>query len=85
MTSSRPYELVLLGATGYTGTLTAEYIQEHVATDLKWAIAGRNSKRLHEIAEMLKKLNPNRIQPGMIDNPEYLDIRLIITCSCRGS
>jgi short subunit dehydrogenase-like uncharacterized protein len=62
--SDRPYELVLLGATGYTGYLTAEYIQEHVATDLKWAIAGRNSKKLHEIADQLKKLNPDRIQPG---------------------
>jgi short subunit dehydrogenase-like uncharacterized protein len=64
--ASRKYELVLLGATGYTGKLTAEYIQEHVATDLKWAIAGRNGKRLQEIAEELKALNPDRIQPGML-------------------
>jgi len=63
--TQRPYEIVLLGATGYTGNLTAEYIQEHVATDLRWAIAGRNSKKLHAIAEELKQLNPNRIQPGM--------------------
>ena len=62
----RPYELVLLGATGYTGNLTAEYIQEHVATDLRWAIAGRNGKRLHEIAAELKKLNPDRVQPGKL-------------------
>jgi short subunit dehydrogenase-like uncharacterized protein len=64
MPSSRQYELVLLGATGYTGKLTAEYIQEHVPTDLKWAIAGRNAKKLAEIAEELKTLNPDRIQPG---------------------
>jgi N-acetyl-gamma-glutamylphosphate reductase len=63
--AERPYELILLGATGYTGKLTAEYIQEHVATDLKWAIAGRNGQKLHEIAEELKKMNPDRIQPGM--------------------
>jgi short subunit dehydrogenase-like uncharacterized protein len=62
---SRQYEIVLLGATGYTGKLTAEYIQEHVATDLKWAIAGRNGKRLEEIAAELKTLNPDRIQPCM--------------------
>jgi short subunit dehydrogenase-like uncharacterized protein len=66
MTSStRQYEIVLLGATGYTGKLTAEYIQEHVATDLKWAIAGRNGKRLQEIAEELNAMNPDRIQPGI--------------------
>jgi short subunit dehydrogenase-like uncharacterized protein len=63
--TSRQYELVLLGATGYTGNLAAEYIQEHVATDLKWAIAGRNGKKLAEIAEELKKMNPDRVQPCM--------------------
>jgi short subunit dehydrogenase-like uncharacterized protein len=67
--AERPYELVLLGATGYTGELTAEYIQEHVATDLKWAIAGRNGKKLHQIAEKLKKMNPDRIQPGIVPPP----------------
>jgi N-acetyl-gamma-glutamylphosphate reductase len=65
---SRLYELVLLGATGYTGNLTAEYIQEHVAIDLRWAIAGRNEKKLKEIAEELKALNPDRVQPGMQNN-----------------
>jgi short subunit dehydrogenase-like uncharacterized protein len=60
----RPYEIVLLGATGYTGKLTAEYITTNVATDLRWAIAGRNAKKLHDIAAELKKLNPDRVQPG---------------------
>ncbi|KAF2802703.1 uncharacterized protein BDZ99DRAFT_512369 [Mytilinidion resinicola] len=64
--AERPYELVLLGATGYTGKFTAQYIQEHVHPDLSWAIAGRNEKRLLEIAEELKQMNPARIQPGML-------------------
>jgi short subunit dehydrogenase-like uncharacterized protein len=63
--SKRPYELVLLGATGYTGRFAAEYIQEHVAADLVWAIAGRNEKRLLEIADELKNINPDRIQPSI--------------------
>ena len=62
---SRQYDLVLLGATGYTGNLTAEYIQEHVSTDLKWAIAGRNASKLAQIAAELKTLNPDRLQPGI--------------------
>jgi short subunit dehydrogenase-like uncharacterized protein len=62
--AQRIYEVVLLGATGYTGQLTAEYIQEHVAPDLSWAIAGRNKKRLLEMAAELKEMNPDRIQPG---------------------
>ncbi|OCK77102.1 hypothetical protein K432DRAFT_384955 [Lepidopterella palustris CBS 459.81] len=61
----RQYDLVLLGATGYTGKLTAEYITKNLPTDLKWAIAGRNSKKLATIAVELKKLNPDRPEPAI--------------------
>ncbi|KAK5414285.1 hypothetical protein LTR06_004098 [Exophiala xenobiotica] len=62
---SREYELVLLGATGYTGQLVAEYIQENIAADLKWAIAGRNGSKLFQLATELKGLNTDRIQPDI--------------------
>ena len=61
--ASRQYELVLLGATGYTGRLTAEHITTNLPTDLKWAIAGRNEKKLTQCAKELMKLNPDRSQP----------------------
>jgi len=63
MSSGHLYDIVLLGATGYTGRLTAEYIQEHVDTSLKWAIAGRNSAKLSNLAGELKHLNPDRPLP----------------------
>jgi short subunit dehydrogenase-like uncharacterized protein len=62
--SERPYEIVLLGATGYTGQFTAKYVQEHVSPDLKWAIAGRDSARLQQLADELEVLQPTRVQPG---------------------
>jgi len=61
----RQYELVLLGATGYTGKLCAEHIAQHLPTDLNWAIAGRNEKKLKAIAEELKEINSDRIQPDI--------------------
>jgi short subunit dehydrogenase-like uncharacterized protein len=61
---SRQYELILLGATGYTGTLVAEWVSTHLPEDLKWAIAGRNTKKLQAVIDGLTKLNPNRKQPG---------------------
>lgn len=61
---ARQYELVLLGATGYTGKLTAEWISTNLPEDLKWAIAGRNAKKLQVVIDELTKLNPNRKQPG---------------------
>lgn len=63
---SRQYELILFGASGYTGKLTAEWISEHLPQDLKWAIAGRNAQKLQSIVDELKTLNPNRKQPGMM-------------------
>ncbi|KAF2477607.1 uncharacterized protein BDR25DRAFT_330337 [Lindgomyces ingoldianus] len=59
------YELVLLGATGYTGKLTAEYITTNLPTNLKWAIAGRNAKKLQNVAQELTKLAPDRKQPDI--------------------
>ncbi|KAM0511721.1 hypothetical protein ACHAPE_009605 [Trichoderma viride] len=61
--SGRDYDLVLIGATGYTGALTAEHIAEHLPINLRWAIAGRSSTKLNGLAAKLKELGPDRIQP----------------------
>ncbi|KAK0099496.1 hypothetical protein ONS95_000227 [Cadophora gregata] len=63
--SSRQYDLVVFGATGYTGKLTAEHITTHLPTDLKWAIAGRSATKLEAVAAECKTLNPNRSQPAI--------------------
>lgn len=63
--TNREYELVLWGATGYTGKITAEYITKSLPHDLKWAIAGRNARKLNELSSHLESLNPSRTAPGM--------------------
>ncbi|MFU8841704.1 MAG: saccharopine dehydrogenase family protein [Nitriliruptoraceae bacterium] len=52
MTHDRPYDLVLLGATGFTGRLVAEHLAGRVGT-LRWAIAGRDRDRLQQVADAL--------------------------------
>lgn len=66
MSSSPPreYDIVLLGATGHTGKLCAEYITTSLPTDLKWAVAGRSYSKLSALIDGIKTLNPNRLQPG---------------------
>ncbi|PQE08836.1 Saccharopine dehydrogenase protein [Rutstroemia sp. NJR-2017a WRK4] len=64
-TSNRQYELVIFGATGYTGKLAAEHVATHLPTDLRWALAGRSASKLEAVAAECKELNPNRIQPGI--------------------
>jgi len=62
--SSPIYDLVVFGASGYTGKLTAEHIASSLPTDLKWALAGRSVSKLEAVAATCKALNPDRIQPG---------------------
>jgi short subunit dehydrogenase-like uncharacterized protein len=64
MSASREYEVVVFGATGYTGKLTAEHITTNLPSDLKWALAGRSASKLEAVAAECKALNPDRIQPG---------------------
>lgn len=59
----RQFELVLLGATGHTGKLTAEHITTHLPTDLRWAVAGRSASKLETVVKQVRHLNPDRIQP----------------------
>ncbi len=48
--TTRTHDLVLYGATGFTGKLTAEYIaQRYGASALKWALGGRNLGKLERV------------------------------------
>ncbi|MDX3248141.1 saccharopine dehydrogenase family protein [Streptomyces sp. ME18-1-4] len=51
--SDRPYDIVLFGATGFAGTLTAEYLAAHAPAGLRWAIAGRDAEKLERLRERL--------------------------------
>ena len=49
MADARDYDLVLLGATGFTGRLTAAHLAGR-SGELRWAIAGRDADRLAALA-----------------------------------
>ncbi|WP_086741952.1 saccharopine dehydrogenase family protein [Streptomyces glaucescens] len=51
--ADRPYDIVLFGATGFVGTLTAEYLAAHAPGGLRWAIAGRSETKLRRLRERL--------------------------------
>jgi short subunit dehydrogenase-like uncharacterized protein len=51
--TDRPYDIVLFGATGFVGTLTAEYLAAHAPEGLRWAIAGRSEAKLRRLREGL--------------------------------
>lgn len=53
--TNREFDVIVWGATGFTGTLVAEYLcrQYGAGGDLRWAIAGRNRQKLEELRAAL--------------------------------
>ncbi|MEH1167128.1 saccharopine dehydrogenase NADP-binding domain-containing protein [Micromonospora sp. CPCC 205539] len=58
MVAERTYDVVLFGATGFTGGLTAEYLARHAPPELRWALAGRNAERLAAVRDRLATIDP---------------------------
>jgi saccharopine dehydrogenase (NAD+, L-glutamate forming) len=46
VTDERAYDVVLVGATGFTGRLSAEYLARHLPDGARWALAGRDAEKL---------------------------------------
>jgi short subunit dehydrogenase-like uncharacterized protein len=57
MRNSRELDLVLFGATGFTGRLTAEYLVTANPT-LRWGIAGRSREKLERVRAELAAITP---------------------------
>ncbi|MCF3122310.1 saccharopine dehydrogenase NADP-binding domain-containing protein [Streptomyces arenae] len=56
--SDRAYDIVLFGATGFVGVLTAEYLAAHAPEGLRWALAGRDTTKLEKLRERLAEDHP---------------------------
>ncbi len=52
--ADRLYDIVVYGATGYTGRLVAEYLAHHYQGKApKWAMAGRSAGKLAEVRDLI--------------------------------
>ncbi|MCK9250061.1 MAG: saccharopine dehydrogenase NADP-binding domain-containing protein [Solirubrobacteraceae bacterium] len=58
MSADRTHDLVLIGATGFTGGLTAEYLARNAPAGLRWAIAGRTAAKLERVRDRLATIDP---------------------------
>jgi len=58
-TGTTKFDIVLFGATGFTGELTAEYLSRAMFRErFRWAIAGRNLQKLERLKKRLCAINP---------------------------
>lgn len=65
---NRAFDIVVFGATGFTGELTAEHLaqcKEHQT--LKWAIAGRSASKLEAVKQRIMSQYPNSNDIGVIE------------------
>jgi short subunit dehydrogenase-like uncharacterized protein len=70
--ADRPYDVVLFGATGFTGGLTAEYLVRRAVptphTPLtRWALAGRNRAKLEQTRTHLETIEPAAADLDLIE------------------
>jgi short subunit dehydrogenase-like uncharacterized protein len=47
--ATKKFDLILFGATGFTGTQTLKHLALHVPKNFKWAIGGRNKEKLEAL------------------------------------
>lgn len=76
---AREFDVVLFGATGFTGQLTAQYLAEHAPPDLRWAIAGRDESKLRTVRDLLSRTAPQAaavhvIQADVTDSGSMTDL-----------
>jgi short subunit dehydrogenase-like uncharacterized protein len=70
--ADRPYDIVVFGATGFTGGLTAEYLARHTTTTrhdapTRWALAGRNRAKLERTRAHLATIEPAAANLDLIE------------------
>ena len=69
---NREYDLIIYGASGFTGRLAVEYLDENYS-NLNWAIAGRNEDKLVNISKN-SKCKPDYFIADSEDNENLLRI-----------
>ena len=67
MSSDRDFDLVVFGATGFTGRLVSQYLARTAGADLRWALAGRSLSRLGAVARDLHRAYGDRAAPALIE------------------
>ena len=75
--SDRDFDVIVWGATGFTGRLVAEYLAltYGVGRELRWAIAGRSADKLALIASMARESQAEELPQLLADinDPDSID------------
>ncbi len=64
--AARPLDVALLGATGFTGALTAAELAARAPARLRWALAGRNRNKLAVVRDRVVDAHPEAPAPELV-------------------
>jgi len=64
--AERQHDVVVLGATGFTGALTARYLADHAPDTTRWAVAGRNRSKLERLGLDVPLLHADVNEPDSL-------------------
>ncbi|KAF0845221.1 saccharopine dehydrogenase family protein [Nocardia caishijiensis] len=80
MPARREFDLVLVGATGFTGGLTAEYLAAQLPSGARWALAGRNPAKLAAVRERLAVIDSAAAEPALLhaDTTDSNSLRALV-------
>jgi short subunit dehydrogenase-like uncharacterized protein len=74
MKNGREFDLIVYGASGFTGRLVAEYLGQRYGddSDLKWALAGRDEEKLKAVREEIGVAESVPVLTANADDPASL-------------
>ena len=75
MKSDAEFDLIVYGATGYTGRLVAEHLAQRyrVGGEVKWAMAGRSRAKLEQVRDEIGAPAETPLIVADADDPTSLD------------
>lgn len=80
---NRQFDIVIFGATGFTGRLVSEYVVAQEGLGLRWALAGRSLEKLVKLRDELGAAADTPLLVADVDNPASLDTLVASTrCVC---
>lgn len=71
--SDREFDIIVYGASGYTGRLVADYLARTYPEGVAWAMAGRNEEKLAAVRDEIGAPADTPLVVADADEPETLD------------
>lgn len=81
MTHNREFDVIIYGATGYTGRLVAGYLAQNYSGDLRWAMAGRSADKLAAVRDEIGALADTPLVVADADDPQSI-ADMVVRAKC---